>query len=78
MENSAVAERKPRGGKKPVGSRQVAFRVPDALWTRLEGVADRLGLDVSNFLRMMLIEQIGVYERRAERVERGEDVNDGS
>lgn len=69
---TAVAERKPKGGKKPIPTRQMAFRVPNDLAERIEAVAPRLGLDTSNFLRMMLIEQIGTYERRADRIEAGE------
>jgi hypothetical protein len=62
---SAVAKKKP-------GSRQMAFRVPNDLADRVEKVAARLGLDTSNFLRMMLLEQVGAYERRADRIEGGE------
>jgi hypothetical protein len=64
---SAVAKKKARSG-----SRQLAFRVPNELADRVEAVAARLGLDTSNFLRMMLLEQVGSYERRADRIEGGE------
>jgi hypothetical protein len=40
--------------------------------TRQRANAPRLGLDVSNFLPMVLFDQIGVYERRADRIEGGE------
>jgi len=67
---TATMARKPKPGSKPTGpTRQLAFRVPNELADRVEAVAPRLGLDVSNFLRMMLIEQIGSYERRADRIE---------
>jgi hypothetical protein len=58
--------------KQPAAARQLAYRVPAELAARVERVAERLGLDVSNFLRMMTVEQIGVYERRADRAEAGE------
>jgi hypothetical protein len=58
-------------GKK-AATRQLAFRVPETLAKRVERVAERLGLDLSNFLRTMTVEQIGVYERRADRAESGE------
>jgi hypothetical protein len=67
---TAVAKKKV---DKTSGSRQLAFRVPEALAQRVERVAERLGLDTSNFLRMLLLEQVGVYERRADRIEAGEE-----
>jgi hypothetical protein len=63
-------------GRKKFTTRQLAFRVPEELAKRVENTSKRLGLDVSNFLRAMLVEQIGVYERRAERAESGEDDGD--
>jgi hypothetical protein len=67
---NAVAKKKV---DKTSGSRQLAFRVPEALAQRVERVSERLGLDTSNFLRMLLLEQVGVYERRADRIEAGEE-----
>jgi hypothetical protein len=57
---------------KKAATRQLAFRVPAELAKRVERTAERLGLDLSNFLRTMTVEQIGVYERRADRAESGE------
>jgi hypothetical protein len=53
-------------------TRQLAYRVPADLAERVERVAVRLGLDTSNFLRMLTLEKIGEYERRADRIEAGE------
>lgn len=53
--------------KKP--TRQLAFRVPEELAQRTEKVAARLGLDLSNFLRTILLENIVTYEVRANRAE---------
>lgn len=57
-------------------TRQLAFRVPESAARRVEKVSARLGLDVSNFLRMMLVENLVTYERRAERVEGGGPAED--
>ena len=46
------------------GSRNINFRCPNDLYGRLEGAARGLGLDVSNFVRMLLVENIGRYEQR--------------
>jgi hypothetical protein len=53
--------------------RQLAYRVTNDLAERVERVAAGLGLDTANFLRMMTLEQIGVYERCAARIRAGED-----
>jgi antitoxin component of RelBE/YafQ-DinJ toxin-antitoxin module len=59
--------------KKQPPTKQVAFRAPEDVVERLENVARRLGLDLSNFMRLMVVEQVARYERRAERAESGED-----
>lgn len=51
------------------GGRQVAFRAPDDLVHRLDMVASRLGLDLSNFLRMIVVENLPAYEQRASRID---------
>lgn len=56
--------------------RQLAFRAPEDLAARLEKAASRLGLDLSNFLRMMAVENVARYERRADQVDR-ESQEDG-
>ncbi len=52
-------------------ARQLAFRVPGSMAGRVEKVAARLGLDLSNFLRMLLVENLAIYERRADKIEEG-------
>lgn len=53
--------------------REPAYRVTNDLPDRVERVAVELGLDTAIFLRMMTLEQIGIYERCADRVRAGED-----
>lgn len=57
---------------RPLEPKQVNFRVPGELYARLEALADGFGQDVSNFLRLVLNEQVPAYERRLERIRRGE------
>jgi hypothetical protein len=57
--------------KKPE-TRQVAFRVSVELADRLEAVAMRLELDLSNFMRLMCREMVSHYEKRADRMNSGE------
>lgn len=51
-------------GKAGAG-KQVNFRAPDDLAVRLEDVAEGLGLDLSNLVRMVLYENLAAYEERA-------------
>ena len=46
------------------GSKQIAFRAPGSLVKRIDDAAEQLGLDPSNFLRMMLLECLPIYEER--------------
>lgn len=57
------------GSRSPEATKQIAFRVPASLAVRLERTAARLGLDASNFMRMVLLEHMTEYERRADRIE---------
>lgn len=57
---------------------QIAFRLPVSTEARLESVADALGLDVSNFLRLMILESLPDYEGRAAQVIRGEPTRKGA
>lgn len=66
---STVAKQKP--------TRQIGFRLTEETATRLEALAARYGQDVSGFLRLMLAEQMPVYERRAEKMEQGEAEKEG-
>lgn len=49
-------------------NRQVNFRVTDAFYARIETTASTLGLDVANFIRMVLAESMAIYEDRAAHV----------
>lgn len=60
--SSAVAKKK----QDAVSTRQVNFRASPELLSRLETAALGLGLDVSNFVRMVLLENLTAYEKRAE------------
>jgi hypothetical protein len=62
-------KKKPDSGK--VATRHVSFRAPEPLAVRMERTADALGLDPSNFLRLMLIEKLPEYEDRARRANAG-------
>jgi predicted DNA-binding protein len=55
---------------------QIAFRVPQDMRDRLDALATRFGLDTSGFLRLILSEQLAGYERRAAKMERGEEEED--
>src|SRR5690242_3883641 len=59
--------------RKNKAMRQLAFRVPADLAQRVEDLAERVGLHLSNFLRLVVKECIPPYEGRAEGIERGED-----
>lgn len=52
------------------GGKQVAFRASDDLLAQLERAATGLGLDISNLVRMVLRENIHVYLRRVDEIER--------
>lgn len=63
-------QRLPKSG--PDG-KQLGLRVDKDMRRRLEDTANGLGLEVSSFLRMMVTENIGRYERRVAAIRRGED-----
>ncbi len=44
------------------------FRAPMPLYERLENVSVALGLDVSNLVRMIILENLHAYERRVEQI----------
>lgn len=52
--------------------KQIAFRAPVDLVERVDKVSKQLGLDTSNFMRMLLVEQLSEYERRARKIREGE------
>ena len=49
--------------------KSIAFRAPQDLVERLEHVADGLGLDVSNLVRMVLKENLTPYEDRVRQMQ---------
>lgn len=55
----------------PPPDKQVNFRAPGRLYASLEDVADALGVDVSNLVRMILNENLAKYRERADRVRSG-------
>ena len=55
------------------GSRTVAFRSPAELSKRLDEVAEALGLDVSNLVRMVLHENLYIYEQRVKEMRRARE-----
>lgn len=69
--HGGVAELPRKTKPTPEQSKQVAFRLPQSLVDRLEAAGDLLGLDMSNLLRMMIIEKLPEYEDRGRKA-RGE------
>lgn len=63
-----VARKKP-AEEQPSAGRPINFRAPPDLAARLDFVAERLGLDVSNLVRMVLYENLAAYERRARQTD---------
>jgi hypothetical protein len=51
--------------------KQYAVRLPQALVPRVVAVAETLGLDEAVLLRMIVVENLSAYEKRAERVRAG-------
>lgn len=68
---STVAKKKPPADDQSGGSRPINFRAPPDLATRLDRVAEGLGLDVSNLVRMVLYENLAAYERRVRELDQG-------
>jgi predicted DNA-binding protein len=65
--------KKPRDDKpsdtKPSDGKQINFRASLPLAERLDRTASRLGLDVSNLVRMILIKHLPDYEAEADEIE---------
>jgi len=51
------------------GSKNINFRCPGDVFARLGATAKALGLDVSNLVRMLIIENLGRYEDRIREIE---------
>lgn len=80
MTASAVADtnrvspvaKKPTAKTDPKPSMKVfAVRLPPSISSRVEEAAKGLGLDEGNLLRMLVMENLAIYEKRAERVKSG-------
>jgi hypothetical protein len=69
LHHPAVARDKPLSSRSET-DKQVNFRANLALHNRLQTVADSLGLDISNLVRMILHENLHLYERRVDPVRR--------
>jgi hypothetical protein len=61
-------QNKPKVG----GTVQFNVRVPRPLVARLDKAAEALGTDRSHLMRMILAEQLPVYEERARRAQGGD------
>lgn len=57
---------------KKAEDKQVSFRIPPALYGRVEAAAEGLQLDVSSLLRMMIRQNLPTYEQQADAVRRRE------
>lgn len=65
-----MAKKKPTDGQQSDAGRAVSFRATPDLAVRLDAVAEGLGLDVSNLVRMVLNENLAEYEERVEQIRR--------
>ena len=70
---TAVIEMRPGTGlvgrsKKPGGDRQIGFRVSEERYLELEDIAHGMGLDLSNFLRLMIAENLPTYRQRVREI----------
>lgn len=54
-------------------SRQINFRAGAKLAAELDDIAETLGVDLSNLVRMMLIENLANYKARARAIREKED-----
>ncbi len=67
---------KPTEGPPPPPKREQINFKPGPLGPRLDDVAEALGLDVSNLVRLILNENIAKYEQRAARIRSGQAAED--
>jgi hypothetical protein len=67
-QNDPPADDKGRSSGRPSIGRQVNIRIPPDLDGRLQFIADVLGLDISNLVRLVLNEQLHTYEARARQI----------
>jgi len=66
----AKAKPTPTGGKPDRKQYNVGVDLPTA--KRIDDTAEALGLDGVNFLRMLIRENLGKYEKRAAQIREGE------
>lgn len=66
---------KPNSEKLSSG-RQIGLRISGQLDKDIAECSEALGLDDSNFIRMVLIENMGKYKRRAKAINEGEESED--
>lgn len=76
VRNEAVAKKRTDGDSEPKGGRPVNFRAPPDLAADLDYIAEALGLDVSNLVRMILRENIKPYRGRADRIKAAKQEGD--
>lgn len=67
---------KPDGGGRPPVGRPVNFRASADLIGRLDRTAEILELDTSSLIRLILAENLAVYEKRAEQILRDRSLSD--
>lgn len=71
-----MARKRPVPGQspgRPAIGRQVNIRIPAELMTDLEYIGEALGMDLSNLIRTVLIEQLHVYLERARLAKEASD-----
>lgn len=69
MSRAAVASvpRPPKKNRSEASSNQVAIRLPLDVIKRIDEAGERLGLDRSNLIRLIIIEKLPEYECRARK-----------
>lgn len=55
-----------------IDGKQIGLRLPPSLLADVEYCAERLGLDMAPFIRMVLTENLGRYKRRVKQIEAGD------
>lgn len=63
---SKPSEQPPAPASTGTTGKQVNFRASEELYARLEALSSGLGLDISNLVRMVLMENLHAYEARLE------------
>jgi hypothetical protein len=71
--SSIVAKKQNPNSKE---GKQLGLRLSAELLREVEFCAEALGLEAAPFIRMVLIENLGKYKRRAERIKSGESIEE--